>query len=379
MSYKNRIIEDKLLKYKDIFPVVGLTGPRQSGKSTLLAHCLPDYQYVTFDDFRAQEFFSRDPEAFFQLYSEKTIFDEVQKVPDIFNHIKLRVDRDRSSYGKYFLTGSSQFTLMQNVSESLAGRIGLLTLLPFQLSEIDARHRSDAEYMGCYPELVERNYKNSDDWYSSYLDTYINRDVRAVSNIGDLRDFQRLIRLLAARTSQQLEMTSLATEIGISVNTIKRWISVLEISYIIFTVSPYFKNYGKRITKAPKIYFYDTGLVSFLTGVKTKDLYQNGPMLGSIFENFVVAEILKKEVHQKSAANLYYFRTSHGLEIDLIVDRGSYKELIEIKHSATFNPRMTTAISLIMEKNDKGFVLYNGDKYPYSKDINILNYKDYLL
>lgn len=379
MIYKNRVLETKLREYLSVFPVVGVNGPRQSGKSTLLAHCLPDYKYVTFDDFKAQEFLARDPDGFFQQYESHTIFDEVQKVPEIFNQIKLRVDKDRSNYGKFIVTGSSQLMLMQNISESMAGRIGLLTLLPFQLSEMEARRREDAVFRGCYPELVERNYKNSDDWYGSYLDTYVNKDVRSISNIGDLRDFQRLIRLLAARTSQQLEFASLANDLGVSAATVKRWISVLETSFIIFLLPPYFNNYGKRIVKAPKIYFYDVGLVSYLTGIKNKDLYANGPMTGALFENFVVAEVLKKELHRKSGATLYYFRTSHGVETDLIIDRGSSKDVAEIKHSATFNSRMTEALRLVMENNDKGFVLYNGDNFPFAHGIEVLNYQDFLL
>lgn len=379
MLYKQRVIEPKLRDYLKIFPVIGITGPRQSGKSTLLQHCLPDYQYVTFDDYRAQEFLARDPEGFFQRYASKTIFDEVQKVPEIFNYIKIRVDKDRANYGNYILTGSSQFSLLQNISESLAGRIGLLTLLPFQISEMSPAERDDAIYRGSYPELVERHFNFSDEWYGSYLDTYVNKDVRAISKIGDLREFQRLIRLLAARTSQQLEVSSFAKDLGVAVSTVTRWISVLEASYIIFLLPPYFKNYGKRITKAPKLYFYDTGLVSYLTGIKNRDLYENGPLTGSLFENYVVGEILKRELHLKTNSTLYYFRTSHGVEVDLIIDRGLHKDLIEIKHSSTFHPKMTDSISTILESGDEACLLYNGENFPYVDKIKILNYKNYLL
>ncbi|HXW52987.1 MAG TPA: ATP-binding protein [Myxococcota bacterium] len=379
MRYIKRVLEARLHSYLTAFPVVGITGPRQSGKSTLLAHCLPDYQFVTFDDFRAQEFLARDPEGFFNQYQNKAIFDEVQKVPDIFNHIKLRVDRDRLSYGKFVLTGSSQLMLMQNISESMAGRIGLLTLLPFQLAEMPKKSRGEAVFRGSYPELVLRNYQNSDDWCGAYLDTYVNKDVRSVSNIGDLRDFQRLIRLLAARASQQLEFSSLATELGVAVSTIKRWVSVLETSFIIFLLPPYFKNYGKRVVKAPKLYFYDVGLVSYLTGIKNQELYENGPMAGALFENFVVAEILKRELHAKTGAQLYYFRTSSGVEIDVIIDRGLSKEIIEIKQSATFATKMVQPMQTVMEPADTGYLLYNGDDFPYSNKIHIQNYQKYLL
>ncbi len=379
MTYKTRLIESKLLEYIDNFPVVAITGPRQSGKSTLLQHCLKDYQFVSFDDYRAQEFLARDPEGFFQRYSTRTIFDEVQKVPEIFNHIKLRVDKDRSHYGNFILTGSSQFTMMQSISESLAGRIGLLTLLPFQFSEVDSTHRDELIYRGSYPELVERSYRLADDWYGSYLDTYINKDVRSVGMIGDLRDFQRLIRLLATRAAQQLELSSLANELGVSLSTVKRWISVLEASYIIFLLPPYFKNFGKRIVKSPKLYFYDTGLVAYLTGIKNHDLYENGPMTGSLFENFIVADIFKDELHRKTGSNLYYYRTSHGVEVDLIIDRGLYKELIEIKHTSTFHSKMSKSIQTIWESGDKAYVLYNGERFPFAHGIEVVNYRDYLL
>lgn len=379
MAYRKRILEAKLLEYLNFFSVVGITGPRQSGKSTLLTHTLKDYRYETFDDPRLIELLNEDPEKFLRIYDRHVIFDEVQKVPEIFNVIKLAVDKDRDTPGKYILTGSSQFSFLKGLSESLAGRIGLLTELPFQISEMPQELLTESIFKGSYPELVNKHYALSDDWYAAYLETYLSKDVTALLNIGDKRDFIRLIRLLAANTSQILNMSRFATDIGVDVKTIKRWISVLEASYIIFLLPPFYENFGKRIVKSPKVYFYDTGLVSFLTGITTQELFEHGPMAGSIFENYIVAEVLKKEVHQKTNAELFYLRTSNGEEIDLIVDRKQYKELIEIKLSETFSQKMTKTIVNFQKKNDKGLILYRGKTMPYLPELAVMNYLDYFL
>lgn len=377
MAYRKRVLEAKLLEYLSYFSVVGLTGPRQSGKSTLLTHTLKDYTYVTFDDPAIVSLFVTDPQKFIRIYNDKVIFDEVQKVPDIFSLIKLAVDNDRKKPGKFVLTGSSQFSFIKGVTESLAGRIGLLTQLPFQISEIPKKLLSESIYRGGYPEPVEKKYVMNQDWYASYLDTYLTKDVSALANIGDKRDFLRLIRLLAANTSQALNMSRFATDIGVDVKTISRWISVLEASYILFLLPPYYKNYGKRIVKSPKVYFYDTGLVSYLTGISSSEVFENGPMTGAIFENYVVSEVMKSEIHRKTNAELFYLRTSHGEEIDLIIDRKQSRELIEIKSGETFSLRMTKAMETFWEPRDKGFVLYRGKKQPYSKEISVMHYLDY--
>ncbi len=378
MVYIKRKLEDVVNRFLERFPVVGLTGPRQSGKSTLLLNLLKDYRYITFDDPKMVDFFENDPEGFMCQNDDKVIFDEVQHVPQIFHYIKLSVDTDRQNYGKFVITGSSQFAFMREVSESLAGRIGLLTLLPFQFSELPHEMFDDAVYRGSYPELITTSYKESDAWFGSYLDTYINKDIRSISNIGDIRDFRRFIRLLAANTSQVLNMSIYSRDLGVSVPTIKHWISVLEASYIIFLLPPFYENFGKRITKSPKVYFYDTGLVSYLTGIETKSMFEKGPMAGSIFENYVVSEVLKKEIHAKTNVELFYLRTSSQVEVDLIVDKKRYKELIEIKKSSTFKTRMLEPIKQFIGTGDKGFLLYCGESFNYSKHIEVRNYSDYL-
>jgi predicted AAA+ superfamily ATPase len=363
-----------------MFPVVGITGPRQSGKTSMLRSVLKDkYKYITFDDYRIKELFYDDPERFMRVNNSRVIFDEAHKIPEIFDYIKIAIDSDRNKYGKFIITGSAQFLLMGKISESLAGRIGLLTLLPFEISEMSKSATDKAIYKGSYPELVTRNYKGFDDWYSAYIETYLEKDLRSIGEVGDLRDFRRLIQLLAARTSQLLNMSELSKEIGVTVSTIKRWISILEASYIIFLLPPYYENLGKRITKSPKIYFYDTGLVSFITGIQNRKQFENGPMCGPIFENFVISEIMKKMKHSNNKANLFFYRTNHGVEIDLIVDRKLDRDLIEIKYSETFKPSMAKAIEgLMAKKNQKGYVLYNGRDINYSERILAINYKSYL-
>ena len=376
--YIKRTAENKLREYLNAFPVVCITGARQSGKSTLLKYCLGnDYTYITMDDFRLRRLFEADPEKFMSTYASKVIIDEVQKVPEIFEYIKRIVDENRSSYGQFILTGSCQLTLMKNLTESLAGRIGLLSLYPFQLSEVPEHLHKESLFKGAYPELVTREYRLNLDWYSSYVETYINKDVRSLSGIGDLRDFKRLVRLLAVLTSQQLNMSNLAKKIGVSVPTIKRWISILEATYILFLLPTYHSNLGKRLVKAPKIYFCDTGLAAYLSGIDTLAAYENGPMAGALFENYIVTEILKKESHAGSHCELYYFRTNHAAEIDLIIDRRNSVEFIEIKKSMTFKPSMLKHLQSLGESANKSSLVYSGETLPYD-GIDIINYKEYL-
>lgn len=377
MDYINRVIETTFKRYVKAFPAIGLTGPRQSGKSTLLKHILPNYEYVTFDDPLNVDLFSSDPHGFIKRYKNQVIFDEVQHVPNIFNYIKIAIDQDRSRYGQFVLTGSSQFATFKKISESLSGRIGLLSLLPLQYSELPNKIE-DVIYKGSYPELVKRNYYESELWYSSYVDTYLNKDVRSLTNIGDMHDFQRFIRLLAANTTQVLDMSNYARDLGISVPTIKRWISILEASYIIFLLPPYSNNLNSRLIKRPKVYFFDTGLVAYFTGIKTHELYNHGPMAGSLFENYIIADIYKQHLHTRTNQNISFIRTSDKYEIDLVIQGADKKLLIEIKKTATLTSKMTSTIKKFMEPNDEGILIYNGVKQKIYPHINAIPYMDYL-
>jgi hypothetical protein len=378
MQYLPRTIEPILRDFLTTFPVVALTGPRQSGKSTLLQQLLSDYTYVTFDDMRQIALFEDDPERFMQTYADRIVFDEVQKVPNLFNYIKLAVDRDRGQYGKFVLTGSSQFLLMRDISESLAGRIGLLSLLPFDCAEIPADLRRQAVWRGAYPELVTRRFRGADDWYAAYMDTYISKDIRDLAQIGDLRDFRRLIQLLAAHTAQLLNLSRFASDLGVAVSTVKRWVSLLEMSYVIFLLPPYYDNFGKRIVKSPKVYFYDTGLVASLTGIRSAELYEQGPMAGSLFENFIVAAALKRDKHLNLRSEFYHYRTNHGVEIDRIIDRGTQRDFIEIKKSSTFRPRMIKVLDeFATQATDGATLIYEGEDLPTIGKVSVQNWSSY--
>jgi predicted AAA+ superfamily ATPase len=377
MKYISRIAESTIKKHLKVFPVVGVTGPRQSGKSTMLINTL-DYEYVTFDDLANVNLFYEDPERFLNTYKSKVIFDEVQKVPEIFNYIKLTVDRKLQKPGQFVLTGSSQFNFIKNITESLSGRISLLSLLPFQYKEVPTNKRAPCIYKGSYPRLVTRNFRLSENWYSSYLTTYIERDLRSLVNIGDINDFYNLIRIIASYCSKILNISEISNITGIPVTTLKRWISVLEASYIIFLLRPYYKNISKRYIKSPKIFFYDTGLVGFLTGITTRKIFERGPMYGAIFENYIISEIIKNNFHLGGRKRFYYYRTSSGNEIDLIEEDGRKVKYIEMKAAYTLKPELVK--NLLREKpaENQGILIYNGESRMYSRDINIVNFEEYL-
>lgn len=376
--YISRTIENNLKKYLEIFPAIGLTGPRQSGKSTLLKNLLPEYRYISFDDYQIKLFLESDPIGFINHYSQKVIFDEVQKAPLIFDMIKHIIDKDSNIKGNFILTGSSQFSMIKSIKESLAGRIGLMRLLPFERFEIPATLRNESIYKGGYPQLVIENYKYSDEWYSSYIETYINKDIKDISNIGNLRDFRRFVSLLAARASQILNMSSYAKELGVSVPTIKSWISVMEASYIIYLLPPFYSNFSKRIVKSPKVYFYDTGLVSYLTGIDTEKQYNIGPMAGAIFENYIITEIIKSNFHNGKKEDFYFLRTHAGEEIDLIVDNKKTKTFIEIKKTETYKADYMKTINLFKGEQDNGYVIYSGEDIILSNKMSFRNYDKFL-
>ena len=213
---------------------------------------------------------------------------------------------------------------------------------------------------------------------ASYIETYIKKDLRSIANVGDLRDFQKLIQLLATNTSQILNYSTLSKHIGVDLKTVKRWISILEASYIIFLLPPFYNNLGKRIIKSPKVYFYDVGLVSHLCGISNQDIFEKGPMYGAIFENYLVAELLKKQIHRKTHKKLYYFRTSAGQEIDLIIDHKQHKDLIEIKTSETFKPLMLSSVETMLGKDDQGFLIYQGQEIPHLENVRVLNFNQFL-
>lgn len=317
--YLRRTSETRLGRYLQLFPAVAITGPRQSGKTTLVRSCLPTCPYVNFDDVEEVRAAEADPRGFLARFPDRVILDEAQRVPTLFPYLKLEIDRERERKGRFILTGSSQFALTRSLTESLAGRIGLLTLLPFERGELPEAARSSQLVLGSYPELASRGYEGTKEWFSSYVGTYLERDVRAVYGLGRLGDFLQLLKLLAVRASQEYNASSLGRDLGIDSKTVEAWVSVLEASYILFRLRPYHANLGKRLVKRPKLYFWDTGLLCHLAGLRSAEALEEGPLGGPVFENLVVAEILKGALHRGRDLEAFFFRESNGLEADLVL------------------------------------------------------------
>lgn len=391
--YIQRSIEKLLPGILATFPCLAVTGPRQSGKSTLLRQALPEYRYVTLDDPVVLAQAHSDPVFFLDSLGERCIIDEIQLAPGILSYVKMRVDADRSRNGRFVFTGSQQFGMIRNLGDSLAGRIALLDLLPFAADELQqaAPAQGGLELfatsclIGAYPQLAVTQDIDRRLWYSSYIQTYLERDIRSLYDIGSLREFHRFMQLLAARCSQQLNMSTLATDIGVSVTTIKRWLSVLEAGRIIFLLPPYFNNLGKRITKMPKIYFLDTGLACHLAGVRDREQLLEGPLAGALFENFCLQETVKSFANCGEQPRLSYVRTSNGLEVDLIIEGPSLRPLpVEIKLSRT--PTSTLASGLtryasLFEKVDPAdgllLCLADGERHVASR-VTAIGVEEYL-
>ena len=358
MIYIPRDIEAQLARLLTSSPCVAVTGPRQAGKSTLLRHCLPDYKYVTLDDpfFREQAF--SDPLLFLDSVGKRAIIDEIQLAPNLLSYVKIRVDEHRDLKGQYVFTGSQQFGLIKNLSDSLAGRIALLELLPLSVAE-KRKHLTfsdtvglfrHAALIGSYPELVVDENVDKQSWYASYMQTYLERDIRTIYNIGDLRDFQRFVRLLAARCGQPLNMSDYSRDLGISVPTIKSWLSILEASRVVYLLTPYYSNLGKRITKSPKVYFIDIGLACNLAGVRDEAHLFNGPMAGHLFENFCIQETVKFFLGRGEQPPLYYIRTGNGLEVDLLIEPAAGMLIpVEIKLTKTPMPQLACTLTAFRE------------------------------
>lgn len=338
------------------FPAVLLTGPRQSGKTTfLLQEISKKGIYITFDDPLQREIALNDPKGFLDnLKQYPIILDEIQYVPELFPYIKMIIDADRTSTARWILTGSQQFHLMKNISESLAGRIAILDLLPFDFGEISSFSTKDLEdilWDSSYPEPAIHRGKR-DLWLRSYVQTYIERDVRQLLNVQDINVFTHFISVAASRHGQEFKKSIFSREVGVSQPTIKKWISILEASYLIYLIPPYFKNLGKRLIKTPKLYFLDPAMVAYLTRQPDKSSLVAGPMGGPIFEGWVISESIKTFLHLGRRPNLYFWRSRDGLEVDLIVAIGSKFFPIEIKLTAT--PRLQHVAALTKLKKMLG-------------------------
>lgn len=343
-----RTLTDELLRLAGKYPVVSITGPRQSGKTTLVKDLFPEHQYYTFENPDIRERALSDPASFFFPDTRKLILDEVQYVPQLLSYIQEISDRNNIA-GQFVLTGSQSLLLSEKISQSLAGRTAVLKLFPFDLQEISG-YNSIASYeeqivKGFYPRIFDQNIQSAD-FYPYYFETYVQRDVRQILNIRDLNQFTNFVRLCAGRTGQLLDYSSLARDAGISVNTAKGWISLLEASYIIFLLQPYYHNFSKRIIKSPKLYFIDTGLASWLLNIQNPVQLETHYLKGSLFENFIIIELLKQRINTAQAVNLWFFRDNNGNEIDCICE-GKILTLIEIKSARTFREDALKGIKFV--------------------------------
>ncbi len=384
----NRIIHRRLAaKIRQMlgkFPIVSLTGPRQSGKTTLLRNYFPEYQYYNLERIDHRNIISGDPLGFLRTSGEKIIFDEAQRYPELFSHIQV-VSDERGTTGQYILSGSQSFLLNEKISQSLAGRVNIKQLFPFDILETGNYEETDyihQIFRGFYPRIYNQEI-DPVDFYPSLIQTYIERDVRSLKNITNLGSFSRFLSLLAGRTGQIINLTSLANDAGISVNTVKSWLSILEAGFVIFLLQPYYRNFNKRIIKAPKLYFYDTGIVCSLLRIHRAEDVRNHYLFGALFENLVISEILKIFHHSGAPVSLFFLRESNGREIDCIIEKG-HNDLIaiEIKGGETYSSEYIKNINSFNRdlrlSNFKKAVVYTGIEKFETNEIKIIPWKNFL-
>ncbi|MBS0616022.1 MAG: ATP-binding protein [Verrucomicrobia bacterium] len=348
------------------YPVVTVLGPRQSGKTTLVKSAFPHKPYVNMEDAENRSLATIDPKSFMQAYPKGAILDEIQRTPHLLSYIQVRVD-EIGENGMYILTGSHQAELHSAVSQSLAGRTSLLRLLPLSLQEI--RHAKIFDSLdeillkGGYPKIYKENLPLSNA-YSSYFQTYVERDVRQILQVKDILLFERFIKLTASRVGQLINYASLASDVGVAAVTIKEWIAVLEATYVLIRLEPFFENFGKRLIKSPKLYFADTGLACYLLGINTVDQLTKDSLYGNLFENWVIVELMKSYYNQAKDPLFYFYRDVAGKEVDLLIQQGSQLLPIEIKSSRTFTPAFLEGLQYFHEQVPKrakgGGVIYNG-------------------
>ncbi|HMV43588.1 MAG TPA: ATP-binding protein [Leptospiraceae bacterium] len=374
----------KLLSVKKEYPVIALLGPRQSGKTTLARITFPQKKYINLEDLEVREFAQTDPRGFLSSYPDGCILDEIQRVPELLSYIQVFVDEDRKA-GKYIITGSQNLLLMEGISQSLAGRVALLSLLPLSLKEIFSNQKKifsyeDYIFNGFYPFLYNNKKINISSYYTNYIQTYIEKDVRSLKNISNLSSFTRFVKLCAARAGGILNLSSLADDAGITHNTAKSWISILEASYILFLLPPYFKNFGKRLLKSPKLYFFDTGILCALLGIKDVEQISTHYLKGGIFENFVIMDLYKQFTNKGQIPPFYYWQDKHGKEIDLVIELGNKHLPIEIKSGKTISTDFFNNLNHYKKIGDasvlKGCVVYGGDEIQKRTDADVFSWKN---
>lgn len=354
---------------------VAVTGPRQSGKTTLVKKVFKEKAYVNLENPDLRQFAREDPRGFLSNYPDGAILDEVQRVPELFSYLQQILD-EKEQNGSFILTGSNNFLLNSNISQSLAGRVGYLFLLPLDIGEINpgANMSNQLIFKGGYPEIYQKDI-DPKKYYDNYIRTYVERDVRLLKNITDLYTFERFLRLCAGRTGQLLNMSSLAADVGVDVKTIGSWLGVLEASFIAFRLYPYHENYNKRIVKMPKLYFYDTGLASALMGIEDVSQLTIHPLRGGLFENLVVVDFLKRLYNNGKQNNLYFWRDNIGNEVDLLIKKGANRYPVEIKSAQTISDEFFKGIRYWnkLTNTEGGYLVYAGDMLQKrSGEVNIV-------
>jgi len=364
------------------YPVVTLIGPRQSGKTTLVKHFLEGYEYSNLEHPETRHIAENDPKAYLSQFKGKVIIDEIQRAPELLSYIQVMVD-EKPDNGRFLLTGSHQLQLQEAVGQSLAGRTAILSLLPLSIAEL-SNHKikfdSFATYClkGFYPRVYDQEMRPKQ-MYANYYRTYVERDVRQLIQLKDIAPFEKFIRLLAGRVGQLVDYGGLSNDVGVDAKTIKSWLSILEASFIVFKLSPYYENFGKRVIKSPKYYFTDLGLLCYLLGIETEEQLTRDPLVGNIFENLIVLEGVKTRFNQGLAANLYFFRDSNGNEVDLLYKKGRELVGIEIKSASTFFHKQLKGLEKFKQLTEQcleTYLVYNGENRELSNQCKVLNFKD---
>lgn len=376
-----RTISEKILHYARQYPVITITGPRQSGKTTLCKALFPKRQYFSLENLDTRNYAKNDPRAFLaECYKDGAIIDEIQRVPELVSYIQEIVDT-KDKPGHFILTGSQNFHLLNTVSQSLAGRTALAVLLPFSYAEIysdKAKPIDKVLFTGFYPRIHDKKL-NPFEALSFYVSTYLERDIRALINVKDLSKFEKFIKLCAGRVAQIVNLSNLANDCGINHSTAKSWLSVLEASYIIFFVRPHHANFGKRLIKAPKLYFTDCGLASYLLDIQDAKHIAQHPLKGSLFENFTVTELLKARTNQGKNSNIYFFRDNTGNEVDVLLDNGTSIKPVEVKLGSTISEDYFKGLRYYQKLNkkntEKSALIYGGVEDQHRQAVDVFSYR----
>lgn len=383
--YIERKMAETLHGVKEEFPVVTVSGPRQSGKTTLVRKCLPKYRYVNLEDSDSAEFARFDPKGFLLRYPAPLIIDEVQRVPELMSALQVAVDARRDVMGQYVLTGSHQSLLREKVAQSLAGRTVILDLLPLSIAELGAiAERMSADeimYRGFMPEVYRQGVLPSR-YYRNYLRTYVERDVRMMVNIRNLSMFEKFIRLLAGRIGQLANLSQLSVEVGVSSTTLNEWLSVLEASYVVQRLTPYFGNFSKRLVKAAKFYFTDVGLAVHLLGISTAEQLSRDPLRGSLFENLVIMDAVKWFKNRDADAQFHFLRTQTGFEIDLLIETAGKLRPVEIKSAVTCRDAFASNVRRFAREEtltERPTLVYDGEDYPMRQGVEWVNFRRFML